>query len=136
LRGILGITTMLVLAYVGARAKYSQDAKGKQDDKCKCGLNRQRIALAREGLFLTVIVSGIFILAVAEAIQPDGAISILSAIVGCVFGRETGRAGRPGQAMKVDLQVHTQYSRDSSLCFETIVPTCQRRGIECGSRQL
>ena len=83
--GILAIVAMVVLAYVGAIAKYSPDKEAKDD------LNRQRIALVREGVFLIFIVSAVLILAIGRGIEPDGAISILSAIVGYVFAR----AARP-----------------------------------------
>jgi uncharacterized repeat protein (TIGR01451 family) len=81
--GILAIVAMVVLAYVGAIAKYSPDKEAKDD------LNRERIALVREGVFLIFIVSAVLILAIGRGIEPDGAISILSAIVGYVFGRAT-----------------------------------------------
>jgi magnesium-transporting ATPase (P-type) len=83
--GILAIVAMVILAYVGAIAKYSPDKEAKDD------LNRQRIALVREGVFLIFIVSAVLILAIGRGIEPDGAISILSAIVGYVFAR----AARP-----------------------------------------
>jgi hypothetical protein len=48
--------------------------------------------MVREGVFLIFIVSAILILAIGEGIREDGAISILSAIVGYVFGREATRS--------------------------------------------
>jgi uncharacterized repeat protein (TIGR01451 family) len=52
---------------------------------------QQRLSLIREGVFLVFIISAILILAIGEGIKQDGAISILSAIVGYVFGRAASR---------------------------------------------
>ena len=52
---------------------------------------QQRLSLVREGVFLVFIISAILILAIGEGIKQDGAISILSAIVGYVFGRAASR---------------------------------------------
>jgi hypothetical protein len=73
------------LVYVGACAQYCSDDRNKRE------LSRQRIAMVREGVFLIFIVSAILILAIGEGIAEDGAVSILSAIVGYVFGREATR---------------------------------------------
>jgi hypothetical protein len=72
------------LVYVGACAQYCSDDRNKRE------LSRQRIAMVREGVFL-IFVSAILILAIGEGIAEDGAVSILSAIVGYVFGREATR---------------------------------------------
>jgi hypothetical protein len=72
------------LVYVGACAQYCSDDRNKRE------LSRQRIAMVREGVFL-IFVSAILILAIGEGIAEDGAVSILSAIVGYVFGKEATR---------------------------------------------
>jgi hypothetical protein len=77
---------MAVLVYVGGIAKFecSPDAEGEAE------LHLKRIALVREGVFLIFIVSAVLILAIGRGIEPDGAISILSAIAGYVLGRAMG----------------------------------------------
>ena len=84
--GFLAVVSTFILVYVGACAQYGSE------DEDKCELSRQRIAMVREGVFLIFIVSAILILAIGEGIKEDGAISILSAIVGYVFGREAARS--------------------------------------------
>jgi uncharacterized repeat protein (TIGR01451 family) len=84
---VLTSVAMLVLLIVGIWTKYcSKNAEeaGK--------LNRQRIEMVREGIFLIFIVSAVLILAIGSGIESDGAISILSAIVGYVFGRTASRS--------------------------------------------
>lgn len=81
--GILAAMAMGVLAFVGAIAEYSPKKTHNGE------LTRERVALVREGVFLIFIVSSIMLLAIGGGVESDGAISILSAIVGYVFGRVT-----------------------------------------------
>jgi hypothetical protein len=78
--GVLAIISMAVLAYVGAVAKYSTDDE----------VNRRRISLVHEGVVLVFIVSAILVLAIGRGIESEGAVSIISAIAGYVFGRARG----------------------------------------------
>jgi hypothetical protein len=79
--GLLAVVSMIVVAYVGAIARFNSD------DPESVEVSRRRLALVHEGIFLIFIVSGILVLAIGGGIEPDGAISVLSAIAGYVFGR-------------------------------------------------
>lgn len=83
LLGILAFLAMAVLAYVGAGARFQSSGESEKERDLAC----QRIHLVREGVFLIFIVSAVLILAIGRGIEPDGAISILSAIAGYVLGR-------------------------------------------------
>ncbi len=86
--GALAMGAMAVLLYVGAVAEYSADDEG--DSKRE--LSRERIELVRVGVFVIFIVSGVYVLALAGTVKGEAAISILSAIIGYIFGRATRRA--------------------------------------------
>lgn len=77
--GLLALGAMGVFTYVGAMASFGSNEKD--------ALGQRRVAMVREGVFLVFIVSSILILTLADDLESDGAISILSAIVGYVFGR-------------------------------------------------
>lgn len=80
--GVLAIGAMLGFIYVGAWSKLGGPNSG-EDEHTK----QTRLWVVREGIFLVFIVSSILILAIGRGVESDGAISILSAIVGYVFGR-------------------------------------------------
>lgn len=75
--GLISLVTIAAVVYVGTH----QDIKPHQ------------IGLVREGIFLIFIVTAVLILAIDRGIPADGAISLLSAIAGYVFGRAWGARG-------------------------------------------
>jgi uncharacterized repeat protein (TIGR01451 family) len=75
--GLISLVTIAAVVYVGTH----QDIKPHQ------------IGLVREGIFLIFIVTAVLILAIDRGIPADGAISLLSAIAGYVFGRAWGASG-------------------------------------------
>jgi len=93
--GVLAFGAMVVLTYVGAIANFDfskKDEKNERVDSTRLveeqgRFERSRISLVREGTFLIFIIASILVLAISRGVEPDGAISILSAIVGYVFGR-------------------------------------------------
>ena len=74
---LISLVTIAAVVYVGTH----QDIKPHQ------------IGLVREGIFLIFIVTAVLILAIDRGIPADGAISLLSAIAGYVFGRAWGARG-------------------------------------------
>ena len=93
--GVLAFGAMVVLTHVGAIANFDfskKDEKNERVDSTRLveeqgRFERSRISLVREGTFLIFIIASILVLAISRGVEPDGAISILSAIVGYVFGR-------------------------------------------------
>ncbi|MBV7337768.1 hypothetical protein KFU94_57970 [Chloroflexi bacterium TSY] len=85
--GLLVAAALFVLTYVGAIATPKVQADDSEEAKEAYALERARVSMVREGVFLTFIIASVLILALGEGIKEDGAISILSAIVGYVFGR-------------------------------------------------
>jgi len=93
--GVLAFGATVVLTYVGAIANFDFSKKDEKNERVdSTGLveeqgrvERSRISLVREGTFLIFIIASILVLAISRGVEPDGAISILSAIVGYVFGR-------------------------------------------------
>ncbi len=93
--GVLAFGAMVVLTYVGAIANFDFSKKDEKNEKVDSAklveeqgrFERSRISLVREGTFLIFIIASILVLAISRGVEPDGAISILSAIVGYVFGR-------------------------------------------------
>jgi uncharacterized repeat protein (TIGR01451 family) len=84
--GVLAFCAMAVLTIVGAFARLPRNL----DKEAEAKLYQKRIGMVREGVFLIFIVSAVLILAIGRGIEADGAISILSAIAGYVFGRAVG----------------------------------------------
>ena len=96
LLGGLTIGVLVALVYVGTHEPKSLDNISNTLDDAKIAekridLAQQRLSVVREGIFLVFIISAILILAIGEGIREDGAISILSAIVGYIFGRAVSR---------------------------------------------
>jgi uncharacterized repeat protein (TIGR01451 family) len=83
--GLLAVMGMGAFVYVAAIAKLGGEDSGDDPE-----LKSTRLHVVREGIFLVFIISSILILAIGRGVESDGAISILSAIVGYVFGRAAG----------------------------------------------
>ena len=79
--GVLSLCAMMVLFLASMITQLTN--KGNQE-VCSEG-----IGMLRTGIFLIFIVSVILIMALGRGIENNGAISILSAIIGYVFGRGT-----------------------------------------------
>jgi uncharacterized repeat protein (TIGR01451 family) len=80
---IMAVLGMAAFFYVGAFASFKGSSTAEQISK----LNDTRIHIFREGVIIIFIVSTVLLLAISKVLPSDGAISILSAIVGYVFGR-------------------------------------------------
>jgi hypothetical protein len=81
----LAVIGIAVFTYVGAIAKIGS----KDEDENKTKLTEARVAMFREGTIIVFIVSAVLLMGIAGTLPSDGVISILSAIVGYVFGRAT-----------------------------------------------
>ena len=83
----LAIIGIAVFTYVGAIAKIGgKDGQlDKTEDAVK--LSEARVAIFREGTIIVFIVSAVLLMGIAGTLPSDGVISILSIIVGYVFGR-------------------------------------------------
>lgn len=83
---MIGIGVFTYVATI-ARFKPTGDAEKDQD------FLDHRLSVFREGVIIIFIVSAVLLMAISDVLPSDGAISILSAIVGYVFGRaKTGRS--------------------------------------------
>jgi Domain of unknown function DUF11 len=92
--GLLSLVAMGVLTYATVRM-CPQPTAG-QDDKNSLELHKTGLEVLREGIFVIIIIAAILMLALGQGIREDGAISILSAIVGYLFGRSTGMRSSSG----------------------------------------
>ena len=79
--GVLSLSAMMVLFLASIITQFTN-----KDNKDVC---REGMSMLRNGIFLIFIISAILIMALGRGIENNGAISILSAIVGYVFGRGT-----------------------------------------------
>lgn len=97
---LLAFAGIAVFTYMGGFAKfYRQDSGGNKDSgetsamsKDEIELVEKRITVFREGVIIIFIVSTVLLMGIAGALQSDGVISLLSAIVGYVFGRSSSRS--------------------------------------------
>lgn len=79
--GVLSLSAMMVLFLASIITQFTN-----KDNLSVC---REGMSMLRNGIFLIFIISAILIMALGRGIENNGAISILSAIVGYVFGRGT-----------------------------------------------
>ena len=92
---LLAFVGIAVFTYMGGFAKfYRPDSGGNKDSGETTGMSKdeielveKRITVFREGVIIIFIVSTVLLMGIAGALQSDGVISLLSAIVGYVFGR-------------------------------------------------
>jgi uncharacterized repeat protein (TIGR01451 family) len=82
---IMATLAILVFTYVGAVAKFPPGKDADENDH----FNLTRISIFREGVIIIFIVSAVLLMGISNILPSDGVISILSAIVGYVFGRAT-----------------------------------------------
>jgi hypothetical protein len=89
--GLLALFSMGVLTYVGAIVRPRIISDAEQDIEYIKELEHRRLDMVRDGIFLVFIITGVLMLALGGGIKQDGAISVISTIVGYVFGRATSR---------------------------------------------
>jgi uncharacterized repeat protein (TIGR01451 family) len=83
---VIGIAVFTIVATV-VRFGLKDDAEIDKD------FLDHRLSVFREGVIIIFIVSAVLLMAISDVLPSDGAISILSAIVGYVFGRaKTGKS--------------------------------------------
>lgn len=85
--GMLALIGIGVFTYVGGIAKF----QGSRDAEANSDITIARVAMFREGIIIIFIVSAVLLMGIAGTLTSDGVNSILSAIVGYVFGRASGR---------------------------------------------
>lgn len=96
---LLSFVGIAVFTYMGGFARFHKlSATGKDGLGAEQGLSKddvdvieKRLALFREGVIIIFIVSTVLLMGIAGTLQSDGVISLLSAIVGYVFGRASSR---------------------------------------------
>jgi uncharacterized repeat protein (TIGR01451 family) len=74
---LIGITVFTLMLFIKI-----QNGSNNQEDGLQI-----KISTFREGVIIIFIVSAVLLMGISNTLQPDGVISILSAIVGYVFGR-------------------------------------------------
>jgi hypothetical protein len=97
---LLAFAGIAVFTYMGGFAKFYRTENGKNKDSAETSgmtkdeieLVEKRITVFREGVIIIFIVSTVLLMGIAGALQSDGVISLLSAIVGYVFGRASSRS--------------------------------------------
>lgn len=95
---LLAFVGIAVFTYMGGFAKFYQTGGGGTNpaagnlSKDEIELVEKRITVFREGVIIIFIVSTVLLMGIAGALQSDGVISLLSAIVGYVFGRASSRS--------------------------------------------
>ncbi|MBP1704134.1 MAG: hypothetical protein H6Q38_3241 [Chloroflexi bacterium] len=97
---MLSFVGIAVFTYMGGLAKFQRiSAGGNEDAGAEKGLTKddvdvieKRLTLFREGVIIIFIVSTQLLMGIAGTLQSDGVISLLSAIVGYVFGRASSRS--------------------------------------------
>lgn len=80
--GLLAVVAMMIFTIISL--KISQN-KEKEDAE----ITEKRVDLVRDGVMIIFIVSAVLLMGISGTLPSDGVISILSAIVGYVFGRAT-----------------------------------------------
>jgi uncharacterized repeat protein (TIGR01451 family) len=83
--GLLALIGIFVFTAIGGYAKYTTG----QNDEEHLEAYLTRINVFREGVIIVFIVSAVLLMGISNTLPSDGVISILSAIVGYVFGRST-----------------------------------------------
>ncbi len=89
--GLLALFSMGILTYVSAIARPNLTPEMEHDVEHIKELEHRRLDMVRDGIFLVFIITGVLMLALGGGIKQDGAISVISTIVGYVFGRATSR---------------------------------------------
>jgi uncharacterized repeat protein (TIGR01451 family) len=79
LMAFLGIAVFTLMVFF---VKVTNGSADVQDDQFHA-----KVSIFREGVIIIFIVSAVLLMGISNTLQPDGVISILSAIVGYVFGR-------------------------------------------------
>jgi hypothetical protein len=96
---LLAFVGIAVFTYMGGFASFYRKGSGENKEtgettgmsKDEIELVEKRITVFREGVIIIFIVSTVLLMGIAGALQSDGVISLLSAIVGYVFGRASSR---------------------------------------------
>jgi hypothetical protein len=96
---LLAFVGIAVFTYMGGFARFHSLTSGEKEgpaaqqglSKDEIELVEKRITVFREGVIIIFIVSTVLLMGIAGALQSDGVISLLSAIVGYVFGRASSR---------------------------------------------
>jgi hypothetical protein len=97
---LLAFAGIAVFTYMGGFARFyklagagaSESGSTANLTKDEIDLVEKRITMFREGVIIIFIVSTVLLMGIAGALQSDGVISLLSAIVGYVFGRASSRS--------------------------------------------
>jgi hypothetical protein len=97
---LLAFAGIAVFTYMGGFAKFYRPSNNANKEagetsgmsKDEIELVEKRITVFREGVIIIFIVSTVLLMGIAGALQSDGVISLLSAIVGYVFGRASSRS--------------------------------------------